>query len=64
MDKFLIVVGSVGIACALAALIGIGITSASRGHWGTAVGCLAGFAVILGLTLFGIEYSQNFWEGK
>lgn len=64
MDKFLIVVGAVGIVCALAALVGIGITASSRGHWGVALGCVAGFAVIVGLTLFGIEYSQSFWEGK
>lgn len=64
MDKFLIIVGGVAIVCALAALIGIGISASSRGHWAVAAGCLAGFAVILGLALFGIEFSSSFWEGK
>lgn len=64
MDSFLIIVGGVGVACALASLIAIGVAAAGRGHWGVAVGCLAGFAVILGLLLIGIEYQSTFWEGK
>lgn len=62
MDKFLIVVGVVGVVCALAALIGIGMTAASQKHWGMALSCLACFSVILFLLLAGLEYQSTFWE--
>lgn len=64
MDKFLTVVGVAGVICALAALIGIGMTAAANKHWGIAVGCLAAFAVTLFLLLAGLEYQSGFWEGK
>lgn len=64
MDKFLIIVGGAGVVCTLAALAALGMASATRGRWGTAVACLASFAVILLLLLGGIEYAQDFWEGR
>jgi hypothetical protein len=64
MENFLIIVGGVGVACALASLIAIGSAAAGRGHWGVVAGCLAAFSVILALVLFGIEYQSTFWEGK
>lgn len=64
MNQFLIIAGAAGIACILAALVGLGLASMRRGHWGIAVACLAAFAVILFLLLAGIEYADTFWEGK
>lgn len=64
MDKFLIVVGGVGVVCALASLIGIGMTAVSNKHWGIGAGCLCAFAVILLLLLAGLEYQSTFWEGR
>lgn len=64
MDKLLIIVGTVGVFCTLAALIALGMASVSRGHWGVALTCLGSFAVILFLLLAGYEYSQGWWEGR
>lgn len=64
MEKFLIVAGGAGVVCTLAALVGLGIASASNKHWGIAVTCLGAFAVIMFLLLVGLEYQSTFWEGK
>lgn len=64
MDKFLIVAGGAGVVCTLAALVGLGATAASEHRWGTALACLAAFALILFLLLAGWEYQDSFWEGK
>lgn len=64
MSQFVIIAGGAGIACVLAALVGLGMASLSRGHWPTAVACLAGFAAILFVLLAGIEYADTFWEGR
>ena len=45
-------------------LVGVGAASLQRGHWATSVVCLAAFAAILFLLLAGIEYANDFWEGK
>lgn len=62
--SWVVVAGGVAIVSAVAALVGVGMDAAARGHWGTAAACLGSFAVIVGLTLFGIEYAQGFWEGR
>lgn len=59
-----VVFSSVGIACTLGALLALAGVSMTRGHWWTALTCLAAFAVILFLLLAGVEYADNFWEGK
>jgi hypothetical protein len=64
MSPFWVIVGGIGVICALVSLIGVGIAAATEKHWGTAMACLAAFGVILFLLLAGIEYSDNFWEGK
>lgn len=64
MDKFIIIVGAVGVFCILASLIALGMASASRGHWGVALTCLGSFTVIVFLLLTGYEYSQGWWEGR
>lgn len=58
------VLAGVGVVSTLLALVGLGLAAATRGHWGTAMSCLAAFAVILFLLLAGIEYADTFWEGK
>ena len=64
MSQFWVIVGGAGVVCTLAALIGVGIGATQDKHWGTAMACLAAFAVILFLLLAGIEYSSTFWEGR
>jgi hypothetical protein len=60
--SWLVVVGGAGVICTLAALVGLGLGSMGRGHWGMAITCLGAFSVILFLLLAGIEYAQDFWE--
>lgn len=64
MSTWLIVVSGVGVSCILASLIGLGMASMQRGHWGTAFACLGSFALIVFLLLAGIEYADTFWEGR
>lgn len=64
MSSWLVVAGSAGVIGSLAGLVGVGSASLQRGHWGTALVCLAAFAAILFLLLWGIEYATDFWEGK
>lgn len=64
MDKFLIIAGAGGVGCTLLALVALGMASATKNHWGVAITCLASFAVILLLLLFGFEYTDGFWEGR
>jgi len=64
MSQVLVIVGGIGVVCALVSLIGVGIAAATERHWGTALACLAAFGTILFLLLAGIEYSDTFWEGK
>lgn len=63
-SSWLVVVGAVGIVCALAALLGLGMGLARQGNLGGALACLAGFATIVLLTLVGIEYADGFWKGR
>lgn len=64
MSNWLVILGGVGIAGSLFGLVGVGAASLQRGHWATSVVCLAAFAAILFLLLAGIEYANDFWEGK
>jgi hypothetical protein len=64
VSNWLVVAGAVGVAGALLGLVGVGAASVTRGHWGTALVCMAAFASILFLLLWGIEYATDFWEGK
>jgi hypothetical protein len=62
---WLVVTSGAGVVCILASLIGLGMASAAKGHWGVAMTCLGAFALIVFLLLVGIEYadSEVFWEG-
>lgn len=64
MSSWLVVLGAVGIVCSLAALLGLGMTVAKQGHMGMALAALSGFSVIIGLTLFALEYADQFWKGS
>lgn len=62
--SWVVVTSALGIICVLASLVGLGMASLTRGHWGTAATCLGAFALILFLLLVGLEYADGFWEGK
>lgn len=64
MDKFLILSGVIGIACAVASLIGMAVAMSQKGNWGMVLACLASLAVILFLTLLSVEYADEFWKGR
>lgn len=64
MEKMVVIAGAIGIACTVAAIVGMAISMMEKGNWWMVVGCLASLATILFLTLLGIEYSDNFWEGR
>lgn len=64
MENFLIITGGAGVVCVLASLVALGAAAAVDRHWGVALTCLAAFALILFLVLFGWEYADTFWEGK
>ncbi len=64
MSNWLVISGVIGITCAVASLIGMAIALAREGNWGMVIGCLAALAVILFLTLVGIEYADDFWKGR
>lgn len=59
-----VVLAAVAITAALGALLAVGMAAASKGHWGVALGALAGFSVILMCIFIGIEYAQDFWKGR
>lgn len=64
MNKWFILSAVIGIMCAVASLIGMAIALARENNWGMVLGCLAALAVILFLTLVGIEYADDFWKGR
>lgn len=64
MGKMMVVAGAIGIACTVAALIGMTISMSQKGNWGMVLGCLASLALILFLTLLGIDYADDFWKGR
>ena len=64
MSNWLVISGVIGIMCAVASLIGMAIALARESNWGMVIGCLAALAVILFLTLVGIEYADDFWKGR
>lgn len=64
MSSWLVVTGAFGVGGSLLGLVALGAASVHRGHWATAVVCLAAFAAILFLLLWGVEYSTDFWGGK
>lgn len=64
MSSWLVVVGAVGGIAVVAALIGMFISFAREGQWGMAVITLGALALILFLTLVGMEHSDDFWKGR
>ena len=64
MSNWLVVIGAVGGFLVVAALIGMFIALAREGQWGLAVCTLGALALILFLTLVGMEYADGFWKGR
>lgn len=64
MNNWLVVSGVIGIMCTVASLIGMTIALTREGKWGMVLCCLAALALILFLTLVGIEYADGFWKGR
>lgn len=64
MEKMVVVAAAIGIACTVAALVGMAISMMEKGNWAMVLGCLASLALILFLTLMGVEYADDFWKGR
>lgn len=62
MNSVLFLVGSVGVAAALAGLLIVAMSLARQGRWPMALVAIAGIATILFLLMVGIEYSDDFWR--
>lgn len=62
--SWLVVLGAVGVAGSLGALLCLGMILARRGQWPMALAAIAGIATILFLLMVGIEYADEFWKGK
>jgi len=64
LSNALILVGAVGVVAALTALLGAGLASADQRRWGFVIVCICMMLVILVLVMFGLDYSEDFWEGR
>ncbi len=64
MSNWLVVAGVIGIMCSVTSMIGMAIALSREGRWGMVIATLAALAVILFLTLVGIEYADDFWKGR
>jgi len=64
VSSWLVILGATGVTCALASLLGLGLSLAHRGDWRSALACLAGVSVIVFLLLLGFEYADEFWKGR